>query len=116
MPEFDNERTRYFNEDDLQKVFAKLREKSHRAWLMALLSLQCGLRFGEIAKLELNDINFSDGTIFIRRPKNRRSRQEALREWLHSAESNSKNLVFPNKAGNVRPCEALSRSLHPPAR
>jgi integrase len=111
MPEFDNERTRYLGEDDLRKVFAKLREKSHRAWLMALLSLQCGLRFGEIAKLELNDINFADGTIFIRRPKNRRSRyvamtqsiQEALREWLQSTESNPKNLVFPNKAGNVRP-------------
>lgn len=111
MPEFDNERTRYFSEDDLQKVFTRLREKSHRTWLMALMSLQCGLRYGEIAKLEFNDINFDDGTLFIRRPKNRRSRyvamtqsvQEALREWLQSAESNPKNLVFPNKAGNVRP-------------
>jgi integrase len=111
MPEVDGERTRYFTEDDLHKVFTKLREKSHREWLMALIALQCGLRFGDIAKLECNDINFDDGTLFIRKPKNRRSRyvamtqtvREALQEWLQSAESNPKNLVFPNKAGNVRP-------------
>ena len=111
MPVVDNERTRYFSEDDLHRVFTRLREKSHREWLMALIALQCGLRFGEIARLEFNDINFDDGTLFIRRPKNRRSRyaamtqtvREALQEWLQFAEDNPKKLVFPNNAGNVRP-------------
>ena len=111
MPEFDNERTRYFSEDELQQVFARLREKSHRAWLMALIALQCGLRFGDIAKLERSDISFEDGTLFIRKPKNRRSRyvamtrsvREALQEWLQSGQENPNNLVFPNNAGKVRP-------------
>lgn len=109
MPEFDNERTRYFTEDELQRVFAKLKEKNHRAWLIALIALQCGLRFGDIARLENNDINFDNGTLFIRKPKNRRSRyvamtqsvQDALQDWLQSAPSNPRNLVFPNNAGNV---------------
>ena len=103
MPQSDNERTRYLSEDDLQKVFAKLREKNHRIWLMALIALQCGLRFGDIAQLEVRDINFDDGTIFIRKPKNRRSRyvamtqtvRESLQDWLQDSQS---HLVFPSKA------------------
>ena len=103
MPTFDNERTRYLSEDDLKKVFAKLRERSPRIWLMALIALLCGLRFSDIAQLGVNDLNFEDRTIFIRKPKNRRSRyvamtqtvSEALQEWLQDSQS---HLVFPSKA------------------
>lgn len=104
MPEVDNERTRYLSEDELHKVFATLKERSPRLWLMALLSLQCGLRFGDIARLEVSDLNFDDSTIFIRKPKNRRSRyvamtqtvSEMLQEWLQDSTS---QLVFPTRSG-----------------
>lgn len=104
MPEVDNERTRYLSEEELRKVFATLKERSHRLWLMALISLQCGLRFGDIAKLEVSDLNFNDGTIFIRKPKNRRSRyvamtqtvRETLQDWLQDSTS---HLVFPTRSG-----------------
>ncbi len=106
MPEVDNERTRYLSEEDLEKVFTQLKEKNHRAWIMAVIALQCGLRFKDIAQLEISDINFEDGTLFIRKPKNRRSRyvvmtqtvREALQEWLQATRS---HLVFPSKANKV---------------
>lgn len=106
MPEVDNERTRYLDETQLQNVFTRLKEKNYRAWVMAIIALQCGLRFGDIAQLELSDINFEDGTLFIRKPKNRRSRYvvmpqtvvESLQDWMQSMRS---NLVFPSRNNTV---------------
>ena len=74
MPEVDNQRTRYLTEAEAKTLLAKLQERDTRDWLMSLLSLQCGLRFGEIAKLEVRDLDFENNTIFIRQSKNGRSR------------------------------------------
>ncbi len=105
MPKVDNERTRYFTEDQMFAVFKRLREKNHRAWVMSLVSLQCGLRFSEIAKLEINDVDFEGNTLFIRHPKNGQSRyaamtqtvREALAEWMKL--SITTNPIFPNFVG-----------------
>lgn len=104
MPEVDNERTRYYSKEQLGMVFNELKKKNYRAWMMALIALQTGLRFSDIAKLEVQDINFEDDTLFIRRPKNRRSRyvrmtptiREALQEWIVKSRL---SLVFPSAAG-----------------
>lgn len=103
MPEVDNARTRYFSEEDVEKVFTTLKARNYRAWVMAVVAVQCGLRFSDIAKLEISDINFEDGTLFIRKPKNRKSRHvtmtqtvnEILQEWLQQMRS---TLVFPSAA------------------
>ncbi|WCB45742.1 tyrosine-type recombinase/integrase [Nitratidesulfovibrio vulgaris] len=104
MPLVDNERTRYFTEEQMQQVFKMLRERDLRAWLMSLISLQCGLRFSEIAKLELNDINIENNTLFIRHPKNGQSRyvamtqtvRDALTDWLAASHTSP---VFPTAVG-----------------
>lgn len=56
MPEVDNQRTRYLTEAEAKTLLAKLQERDTRDWLMSLLAPQCGLRFGEIAKLEVRDL------------------------------------------------------------
>ncbi len=106
MPEVDNERTRFLTEVEAKTLLAKIQEKDTKTWLMCLIAVQCGLRFSEIAKLEVRDLNFENGTIFIRQSKNGRSRfafmtqtvKSALEDWLTD---NSTFLVFPSQAGTV---------------
>lgn len=90
MPEVDNERTRFLTEAEAKTLLEKLKERDEKVWLMSLLSLQCGLRFGEIARMEVRDINFDNNTIFLRQTKNGRSRfafmpqtlKAILLEWV----------------------------------
>ena len=106
MPEVDNERTRFLTEAEAKTLLAKIQKKDTKTWLMCLIAVQCGLRFSEIAKLEVRDLNFENGTIFIRQSKNGRSRfafmtqtvKSALEDWLTD---NSTFLVFPSQAGTV---------------
>lgn len=115
MPEVDNQRTRYLTEAEAKTLLAKLQERDTRDWLMSLLSLQCGLRFGEIAKLEVRDLDFENNTIFIRQSKNGRSRfafmtqsiKNALQDWLADCTT---SLVFPCKNGTV--LFDVGRSFH----
>ncbi len=108
MPEVDNERTRFLTEKDARVLLDKLKKRNTRAWVMSLLAVQCGLRFGEIAKLKIRDIDFDNNLIFIRKPKNSHSRyafmldslKVALDEWLHFSHTDSP-LVFPSSTGTI---------------
>ncbi len=108
MPSVDNERTRFLTAKEARILLAKLHERNDKAWLMSLLAVQCGLRFGEIAKLVIRDIDFENNLIFIRKPKNTHSRyaympdslKEALDNWLYY-NSTCSLLVFPSAVGTV---------------
>jgi len=108
MPAVDNERTRFLTEPDARILLGKLKERNTRAWLMSLIAVQCGLRFGEIAKLEIRDIDFHNNLIFVKKPKNTHSRyaymlddlKEALNAWLEFSPVDSP-LVFPSSVGTV---------------
>jgi integrase len=65
MPIVRNQRERFLSFDEANLLLAELEKRDRDAHDMALISLQCGLRFGEIAALTGRDINFKGGTISI---------------------------------------------------
>ena len=66
-----NQRLRYLTRAEAQALLDELSKRSDPFWFTAsLLSLNCGLRFGEITKLIRSDIDFERGLIAIRDPKN----------------------------------------------
>ena len=65
FPKPDNMKLRYLSIEEAEKLLAKLAEKSQSVHDMALLSLHCGLRFGEIAALTWPCVNLEQGTLAI---------------------------------------------------
>ena len=70
---------------------------------MSFLSLYTGMRFGEIASLTWQDIDFDNGIIYIKDPKNRKGRVaymiEEVKEFLLNKKQNSdtNSLIFSTK-------------------
>ncbi|WP_291326132.1 site-specific integrase [Desulfovibrio sp. UCD-KL4C] len=69
LPKKDNRRTRFLTKDEATRLFNELKERSPLAHDMAILALYCGLRFGEIASLTWQDIDFENEDIYIKDPK-----------------------------------------------
>ncbi len=74
IPKEDNRRQRYLTHAEAKKLLDGLGQISPDVRDMALLSLHCGLRAGEIFALTWADIDMEKGTIFIRDPKSGRNR------------------------------------------
>jgi site-specific recombinase XerD len=64
-PKLDNMKMRYLSIDEAEKLLAALATKSQSLHDSALLSLHCGLRFGEIAALPWSCVNLETGTLAI---------------------------------------------------
>lgn len=104
MPRLDNRRERFLQPEEARALLAELHRRSHQTWLMALISLQCGLRFSEIAGIRHMDINLQQGLLYIAESKNGRARHayltpeliDALRD-LPARPANA--LVFPSRDG-----------------
>lgn len=104
MPRLDNRRERFLQPEEARALLAELHRRSHQTWLMALISLQCGLRFSEIAGIRHMDINLQQGLLYIAESKNGRARHayltpeliDALRD-LPARPANA--LVFPARDG-----------------
>lgn len=104
MPRLDNRRERFLQPEEARALLTELHRRSHQTWLMALISLQCGLRFSEIAGIRHMDINLQQGLLYIAESKNGRARHayltpeliDALRD-LPARPANA--LVFPARDG-----------------
>lgn len=68
-PKVDNARMRYLSPEEADRLLKALAEKSHDVHDMALLSLHCGLRYGEIASLQWQDVNLDKNALTIRDAK-----------------------------------------------
>lgn len=64
-PKPDNMKLRYLSIDEAEKLLDALAVKSQNIHDAALLSLHCGLRFGEIAALTWSCVNLEAGTLAI---------------------------------------------------
>jgi len=109
LPKKDNRRMRFLTPDEACALLSALRGRSLDMHDMALLSLFCGLRAGEVHALTWSDIDFINGTIYIRDTKNNKNRHafmgEEVRRMLigRLPESERKlQYVFPGKDGLVR--------------
>ncbi len=86
MPVIKNQRDRFLSYDEADTLLTELEKTSKTVHDMALISLHCGLRAGEIFNLKGQDLNFENSIINIADPKNKESRKaymtEAVKETL----------------------------------
>ncbi len=106
-PTADNRRMRFLTHEEAQKLLDELKVLSERTYRLTLLSLHCGLRFGEIAGLTWQDLNFQDDTILIRDPKNGQTRVAFMTEAVKSmclemTNGKAGDYVFKNTGKNER--------------
>lgn len=106
LPKLNNARERFLTPHEARDLLAELKRRSHQTWLMALISLHCGLRFGEIANLRWEDVHLDQMTLFIAESKSGRARHAVMTQEVASAFSslvfgNRTDLVFPSRNGGV---------------
>jgi integrase len=104
FPKVDNQRLRFLDHNEAKTLLDALIKVSSQVHDQALISLHCGLRFSEIAKLTWGDVDLSNGIIQVRDAKGG-TRQSYITEpvsevlvrlnELNSYQMNS--LIFPSK-------------------
>lgn len=75
MPTVQNQRQRFLSHEEADLLLAELPKTSKQLHDMALLSLHCGLRAGEIFSLKGQDLNFENDLINVVDTKNTKSRE-----------------------------------------
>jgi len=105
-PKLDNMKLRYLSIDEAERLLDALAAKSQSLHDIALLSLHCGLRFGEIAALTWSCVNMEAGTLAILNAKTG-SRTAYLtkraKAMLEARKQDKKNdeLIFPKRSGKA---------------
>ena len=102
-PKLDNMKLRYLSITEAEKLLAALATKSQNLADVALLSLHCGVRFGEIAKLTWSCVNKDAGSLAILNAKTG-SRTAYLtapaKAMLESRKQGKPNeFIFPKRSG-----------------
>ncbi len=64
-PKYDNKRVRFLSHDEAHTLLGLLEKASRQMYEMALLSLHCGLRAGEIFSLTWKDIDFEHDLVTL---------------------------------------------------
>jgi integrase len=86
MPTIQNQRERFLSYEEADVLLNELLKVSKQTHDIALLSLHCGLRAGEIFNLKGHDIDFRNDLIHISDPKNKQGRKafmtQAIKEML----------------------------------
>ena len=107
LPKKDNKRQRYLTKQESSTLLKKLLEKSKVSHDMSIIALDCGLRFGEIAKLSWQDCDFNAERLFLRDPKAIKNRfafmtprVKSLLESIYPGEGAS-GLIFQTKTGTM---------------
>lgn len=105
-PKFDNRKMRFLSINEAERLLEAVKGKSPQLHAMALISLHCGLRFGELAALTWQDVDFVHGVLTLRDTKNARTRHAFLtsrtRQALKAMRPESpepSDLVFPARTG-----------------
>ncbi len=102
MPTLNNRRERFLSHEEADLLLTELTKTSKQLHDMALLSLHCGLRAGEIFNLKGHDLDFENGLINISDPKNKASRKafmtEAVKAMLQARiPEKPEDLIFKDK-------------------
>jgi integrase len=105
-PKLDNKRVRFLTREEAQELLEKLQEKSPEVWALALLSLHCGLRAGEIYKLTWGAVDLEKGLLLVA-GKGNKSRYAYMTEQVKDmlsdrSQTDPDGLVFPDRKGQLR--------------
>jgi integrase len=103
-PSEDNRRSRFLSQEESITQLEELSKVSSTVHDIALISLRCGLRAGEIFKLTWNDVDFRNGTILIKDTKSGRNRNaittKDIRDMLEKRRGlSTSGLVFFSRTG-----------------
>lgn len=106
IPRPNNARQRFLTPEEARALLTALKKRSRQTWLMALISLQCGLRFGEIAALRAGDINMAARSICIGESKSGQARHAVMTEDVAHALAElpprpAEALLFPSRSGGL---------------
>ncbi len=98
----DNKRQRYLSPEEAGTLLEEIGKVSPTTYRMSLLSLNTGMRFGEIASLQWQHINTKSRSILIIDPKNGESRtaymtNETLTMFFEMERGKPGDLVFPSR-------------------
>lgn len=114
MPKVDNRRERFLTREEEDKLLEELANRSQQLHDMAQLSIECGLRRGEIFALTWDCVDFDSDTLHLRRTKSDKSRwvpltQRAKAMLLERGPGSPGEFVFIDRFGNQ--LKALSNSF-----
>ncbi|MDK9709020.1 MAG: site-specific integrase [Desulforhopalus sp.] len=115
VKKIDNKRNRYLSVEEAGTLLETLRRHSEQTYRMALVSLNTGMRFGEIASLRWQHIDIKSRTIKVMDPKNSENRMvfmtDAIFEMFEGLEKEKPDkLVFPSRVGGIQ--SDASHSFH----
>ena len=102
LPVLQNQRERFLSYEEANKLLDELKSTSKQLHDMALMSLHCGLRAGEIFNIKGQDLNFENELINIADPKNKETRKafmtSAVKKMLLSRRPDSPDeYIFKDK-------------------
>ncbi len=100
----DNKRQRYLSPDEAKALLEAIRPHSEQTHNICLLSLNTGMRFGEIASLLWQHVNTDSRSILIVDPKNGESRSAYMTDtvvqmFIGTERGKPNELVFPARTG-----------------
>ena len=107
-PKYDNRRVRFLSHDEAHDLLEILQAKSQQMYEMALLSLHCGLRAGEVFSLTWKDVDTEHGLITLLDTKSGKTRTVAMTAGvlavLTAKDRGGKgDPVFPSRDGEKIP-------------
>lgn len=110
----DNKRLRYLEPEEADRLLAEIRKHSEQSYRVALLSLNSGMRFGEIASLRWQHINTDRREILVVDPKNGQSRAvfmtaAVVAMFSQIPKGRQDEIVFPARKGKGEPMTIMDR-------
>jgi len=104
-PTADNRRVRFLTHGEADRLLEALAEKSPQVHDMALLSLHCGLRAGEVFALTWGDVDLERGVLTLRDTKSGKTRAAIMTQAVAAmlegrGRGGQADLVFPSEKGH----------------
>ena len=117
-PSYDNQRKRYLSREEAEALLAELFKRSKNLHDMALLSLNAGLRAGEIFSLRWSHVDLENARLNLFDTKNGKSRtvflnQRAVAMFKTRPEGKPDSLIFPSRNGGqaVQVSDSFNRAV-----
>jgi integrase len=107
LPKIDNQRQRYLTVEEEEKLLSAVKARSEQAYQMAIVSLDSGLRFGEVAALTWGCVDIVGGSLRVLDTKGKQDRQVPMTARLLAmfgamTPRGSGALVFPDAEGRIQ--------------